>query len=59
MKKGRLLNILEYYKCVLPPLTLIVGPTANLISETYSYVKGGVCIYSTPKILNNFPSQRK
>ena len=38
-----------------PPLTLIIGLIINLISETYSYMKGGVFIYATPGILNNYP----
>ena len=38
-----------------PPLTLIIGLIINLISETYSYMKGGVLIYVTPGILNNYP----
>ena len=42
-----------------PPLTLIIGLIINLISETYSYMKGGVLIYATPGILNNYPWKKQ
>ena len=40
-------------------LTLIVGPTINLINRTYSYVRGGVRICDTPRILNNYPWKKQ
>ena len=31
-------------------------PTINLISATHDYVRGGVCIYGTPRVPNNYSS---
>ena len=44
----------EYNKCVLPSLTWIIGLIINLISETTVMWKGGVHIYSTLKVSNNY-----
>ena len=32
-----------------------MGSIVNLINETYNYVRGGVYIYGTPRVSNNYP----
>ena len=43
-----------YHKCVLFPLIWIMSLTINLISGTHNYVRGEICIYGTPRVLNNY-----
>ena len=35
-----------------------MSPTINLINKTHSYVRGGVHIYSTVRVLNNYSMKK-
>jgi hypothetical protein len=49
--KENYIIFLEYIKCVLPPLTEVMGLTINLISGTHKFYEKGVPFNVLPSIV--------